>query len=158
LRRQIIESHSGLYIARLLNEADSIMPAELHEYLDPYMDKLGQHLQGSETQGGEPEEQGELEEMQRWLKKEADQLLGESSDQQGASSDSGQPPESQTLPVGESASEQGSDGGLEEPGSESGTEGSYYRRMPGTTPDSSKETAPESRGRWPRLFPRRGGA
>lgn len=158
LRRQIIESHSGLYIARLLNEADSIMPAELHEYLDPYMDKLGQHLQGSETQGGEPEEQGELEEMQRWLKKEADQLLGESSDQQGASSDSGQPPESQTLPVGESASEQGSDGGLEEPGTESGTGGSYYRRMPGTTPDSSKETAPESRGRWPRLFPRRGGA
>jgi len=155
LRTQIIESHSGLYIARLLNEADSIMPAELHEYLDPYMDKLGQHLQGAERQGGDAEGQGELDETQRWLKKEAGELLGESGESSAASSETVAPKESQTLPVGEPAAERSSS---EKPEDASETGGSFYRRVPESAPGSDPESDPQTRGRWPRLFPRRGGA
>jgi membrane protein required for colicin V production len=44
-RTHVLESRSGHYIAVLLAQADAIMPAELHEVLDPYLHQLEQQLQ-----------------------------------------------------------------------------------------------------------------
>lgn len=43
-RGAVLQSRSGYYIARLLDRADTIMPKELHEVLDPYLNKLGKEL------------------------------------------------------------------------------------------------------------------
>lgn len=66
-RSAVLNSRSGFYIAVLLNRADAVMPKELHDVLDPYLDKLEQGLnphneppappqpatvQGSAQQGG----------------------------------------------------------------------------------------------------------
>jgi membrane protein required for colicin V production len=51
-RESILHSHSGYYIARLLAKADTVMPRELHDYLDPYLNRLERGLdpnQSSET-------------------------------------------------------------------------------------------------------------
>ncbi|MGD9724052.1 MAG: CvpA family protein [Pirellulales bacterium] len=44
LRGMVLESRSGHYIAVLLNRADTVMPQELHEVLDPYLQKLEREL------------------------------------------------------------------------------------------------------------------
>jgi membrane protein required for colicin V production len=44
-RRTIVESHSGYYIARILNRADAVMPAELHDVLHPYIHELDERLE-----------------------------------------------------------------------------------------------------------------
>ncbi|MGD9644090.1 MAG: CvpA family protein [Pirellulales bacterium] len=36
-RESILSSHSGYYIARLLDQAEAIMPPELHQVLNPYL-------------------------------------------------------------------------------------------------------------------------
>jgi membrane protein required for colicin V production len=43
-RDQILDSHSGHYIAVLLDKADQIMPTEIHQVLDPYLNKLETEL------------------------------------------------------------------------------------------------------------------
>jgi membrane protein required for colicin V production len=43
-RDQILDSHSGHYIALLLDRADQIMPTEIHQVLDPYLNKLETEL------------------------------------------------------------------------------------------------------------------
>jgi len=43
-RDQILGSQSGHYIALLLNRADRIMPPEVHQVLDPYLNKLETEL------------------------------------------------------------------------------------------------------------------
>ncbi|MGE3809829.1 MAG: CvpA family protein, partial [Gemmataceae bacterium] len=43
-RGMVLESRSGHYIAVLLNRADTVMPQELHEVLDPYLQKLEREL------------------------------------------------------------------------------------------------------------------
>jgi membrane protein required for colicin V production len=43
-RTAVLHSRSGYYIAVLLNRADKVMPKELHEVLDPYLDKLEHEL------------------------------------------------------------------------------------------------------------------
>lgn len=43
-RGTVLASRSGVYIARLLRDADPIMPKELHAVLDPYLRKLEQKL------------------------------------------------------------------------------------------------------------------
>lgn len=43
-RSTVLASRSGVYIARLLRDADPIMPKELHAVLDPYLRKLEQQL------------------------------------------------------------------------------------------------------------------
>lgn len=43
-RDSVLRSRSGYYIARLLNRADRVMPQELHQILDPYLDKLQKGL------------------------------------------------------------------------------------------------------------------
>ncbi|HEY2827586.1 MAG TPA: CvpA family protein [Pirellulales bacterium] len=44
LRDHILATRSGHYMALFLNKADAIMPPEIHQVLDPYIDKLQQRL------------------------------------------------------------------------------------------------------------------
>ena len=50
-RDQILQSQSGHYIALLINRADRIMPPEVHQVLDPYLNKLQTELAPA---GGSP--------------------------------------------------------------------------------------------------------
>ena len=43
-KQQVLGSKSGLYIAKLLDEADQVMPEELHDVLAPYIHKAQQTL------------------------------------------------------------------------------------------------------------------
>lgn len=43
-RSAVLQSRSGVVIARLLDRAEGVMPRELHEVLDPYLNKLEQQL------------------------------------------------------------------------------------------------------------------
>ena len=43
-RDAILRSHSGYYIALLLAKADQVMPREIHQVLDPYLNKLERQL------------------------------------------------------------------------------------------------------------------
>jgi membrane protein required for colicin V production len=43
-RDKVLQSRSGHYIAILLDQADAVMPPELHEVLDPYLDRLEREL------------------------------------------------------------------------------------------------------------------
>lgn len=56
-RQQIIYSRSGYYIAQLLNRSERVIPAELHELLDPYLHQLDHRL---DEQAGESGEAGEV--------------------------------------------------------------------------------------------------
>ena len=40
----MLQSHSGHYIALLLNHAGEVMPAEIHQVLDPYLNQLQTEL------------------------------------------------------------------------------------------------------------------
>ncbi len=44
LRDHIINSRSGHYISALLNKADAVIPPEIHQVLDPLLDKLENRL------------------------------------------------------------------------------------------------------------------
>jgi len=48
-REAILRSHSGHYLAILIARADAVMPAEVHDVLDPYLDRLEQELNGQGT-------------------------------------------------------------------------------------------------------------
>ncbi len=43
-RTAVLHSRSGYMIARLLNRAEGVMPRELHEVLDPYLNRLEHEL------------------------------------------------------------------------------------------------------------------
>jgi membrane protein required for colicin V production len=45
-RDAILRSRSGHYIALLIARADAVMPPEVHEVIDPYLDRLEQELNG----------------------------------------------------------------------------------------------------------------
>lgn len=55
-RERILESRSGSYIARLLDEADAVMPEEIHQVLHPYIHKAQEQLQ-SKSPSERPEHQ-----------------------------------------------------------------------------------------------------
>ena len=55
-RGSVLKSRSGGYIAQLLNKADAVMPKELHNVLDPYMDKLERGLNPDEPDPAMAEE------------------------------------------------------------------------------------------------------
>lgn len=59
-REAVLKSKSGTYIAKLLDKADGVMPAELHEVLDPYMDKLERGLDPNEPNGATADEADDL--------------------------------------------------------------------------------------------------
>jgi membrane protein required for colicin V production len=56
-RSAVLQSRSGYYIAVLLNRADKVMPQELHQVLDPYLDKL-EHELSPTTQPQAPQPSG----------------------------------------------------------------------------------------------------
>jgi membrane protein required for colicin V production len=62
-RQQIINSRSGLYIARLLDRADAVMPEELHDFLHPYLHRL----EGELGPAGEGSEMDDLRRLEDWL-------------------------------------------------------------------------------------------
>ena len=39
-RQSVFQSRSGYYIARLLDKADAVMPGELRQVIDPFVEKL----------------------------------------------------------------------------------------------------------------------
>jgi membrane protein required for colicin V production len=43
-RRAIIDSHSGYYIALMLDKANPVMPKEVHEFLHPYIQSLDERI------------------------------------------------------------------------------------------------------------------
>jgi membrane protein required for colicin V production len=47
-RQAIVRSRSGAYIARLLNKSSAVMPREVHDVLDPYINSLDQRLQAAD--------------------------------------------------------------------------------------------------------------
>ncbi len=51
-RQAICNSRSGYYIAVLLDKADGVIPGELHQVLDPYIDRLDQQVPHQHTEGG----------------------------------------------------------------------------------------------------------
>lgn len=51
-RQAICNSRSGYYIAVLLDKADGVIPGELHEVLDPYIDRLDQQVPHEHTEAG----------------------------------------------------------------------------------------------------------
>ncbi len=44
-RQTVVDSASGHYIALLLNRADPVIPADIHQVLNPYLDRLEAELQ-----------------------------------------------------------------------------------------------------------------
>jgi len=50
-KRQIVNSRSGYYIARLIDETDSVFPPEIHQVVGPYLDRLGTELNGAGPPG-----------------------------------------------------------------------------------------------------------
>ncbi len=58
-RGSVLKSRSGGYIAQLLTKADAVMPKELHDVLDPYMNRLERGLNPDEPDPATAE-QGDL--------------------------------------------------------------------------------------------------
>lgn len=48
-KQQIIGSQSGRYIAKLLDKADVVFPQEIHQVLDPHLNRLEQELNGGQS-------------------------------------------------------------------------------------------------------------
>jgi membrane protein required for colicin V production len=48
LRNHILATRSGHYIALLLNKAETVMPKEIHQVLDPYVQKIEDRLDPNE--------------------------------------------------------------------------------------------------------------
>ena len=51
-RQQICNSKSGYYIAVLLDKADAVIPSELHQVLEPYIDQLDRNVAHPHTEEG----------------------------------------------------------------------------------------------------------
>lgn len=49
-REAVVASKSGRYIAQVLDRSESIIPAEIHEVVGPYLEKLDERLKGGESQ------------------------------------------------------------------------------------------------------------
>ncbi|MEX2187587.1 MAG: CvpA family protein [Pirellulales bacterium] len=55
-REQVLHSRSGLYIARLIERADKVMPEEVKDVIGPYLERIGSGHDHDESQlTGEPE-------------------------------------------------------------------------------------------------------
>ena len=47
-RQAIVNSHSGRYIAQILDKSDAIIPAEIHDVVGPYLEKFNRRMQGED--------------------------------------------------------------------------------------------------------------
>ena len=83
-RQKIIQSRSGHYIAQLIDQADTVMPEELHDFLNPYLQRLDEGLEGSgqtpdgfdRIQQGVEDGLDRIEDLQRvddWFENRGDQ-------------------------------------------------------------------------------------
>lgn len=52
-RQAICNSRSGYYIAVLLDKADAVIPSEVHQVLDPYIDRLDQEVDHPHTEAAQ---------------------------------------------------------------------------------------------------------
>jgi membrane protein required for colicin V production len=52
-RQPICNSRSGYYIAVLLDKADAVIPSEVHQVLDPYIDRLDSQVDHPHTEVGQ---------------------------------------------------------------------------------------------------------
>lgn len=52
-REKIVASKSGRFIARNLGRSESVIPTEIHQFLQPYLDRLGDEFQGVELESAE---------------------------------------------------------------------------------------------------------
>lgn len=50
-KQQIVSSKSGYYIARLVDETNTLFPPEVHQVVGPYLDRLGTELGSPQNQG-----------------------------------------------------------------------------------------------------------
>lgn len=76
-RHQIIGSRSGLYIARLLDQAHGVMPEEVHEFLHPYIYRLDEN-HGTGTGIYQTETVAdEFQELEAWLEQSANRVQSE---------------------------------------------------------------------------------
>ena len=53
-RERIVRSRSGRYIARLLDRSESVIPPEIHEVVQPYLDRFDESFNGTDGSEGEP--------------------------------------------------------------------------------------------------------
>lgn len=53
-REHVLSTHSGRYIGQLLVKADAVMPPELHQLLDPYLQPLERELQPQPGAAAQP--------------------------------------------------------------------------------------------------------
>lgn len=65
-RQAIVRSRSGNYIAQLLDKSSAVMPRELHEVLDPYINRLDQQLQPSGVSSPSGRDAGLLDRERTW--------------------------------------------------------------------------------------------
>lgn len=59
LRRDIVHSKSGHYIAQLLHDSDAIMPEEIKTVLEPYLDNFDKRFEATEPPEDDDEESGD---------------------------------------------------------------------------------------------------
>ena len=76
-RGSVLKSRSGGYIAKLLNKADTVMPKELHNVLDPYMNRLERGLDPNEP---DPAPSEETERLKETFSREVEQGFGKASE------------------------------------------------------------------------------
>ncbi len=58
VKQHVVGSRSGYYIAKLLDEADAVVPPEVHQVIGPHLDRLEQQLNQGQQPGLSPGFQG----------------------------------------------------------------------------------------------------
>ena len=51
IRGKIVESRSGRYIARVLDRSQAVIPPEIHEVVEPYLNRFDERFNGSQDRG-----------------------------------------------------------------------------------------------------------
>jgi membrane protein required for colicin V production len=49
IRQHVVKSRSGHFLATVLDRSQAVIPAEIHEVVQPYLDRIDQRLQQGET-------------------------------------------------------------------------------------------------------------
>ena len=73
-QQRIANSKSGLYISRILANADGILPVEIKQIVGPYISDVGNRLQQSQSGLGVPAGDGPLEGLGRMIQERVSQF------------------------------------------------------------------------------------
>ena len=49
VKAQVVQSKSGFYIARFLDQSESVIPKEIHDVIGPHLQKLDNELRAADT-------------------------------------------------------------------------------------------------------------